>query len=266
MKFSAASSVVRFLVLWAGGVASLTASASIVDVRIEFFDYAPNPVVIPAGTTVRFTNYDSSMHTATADDFSWDSGPLYENESWSTTFNLPGEFPYHCSPHPWMRATIIVVPGDEDVMPYTYSRIRGKIIGGGLASLFSSDDDRLSVRSGPVMMGSLDSPVMLEVFGNANATTGSSLEVTIESGADRAGLQQKTYLRNWNSGQWDLADTRALTTSDASFTITIPQANVSNYLRSDGELSVRVAAEASSFGLGRFWIVRIDRLTWKVKA
>jgi plastocyanin len=29
-------------------------------------------------------------------------------ESWSYTFDTPGEYEYLCTPHPWMRAKVIV--------------------------------------------------------------------------------------------------------------------------------------------------------------
>lgn len=36
------------------------------------------------------------------------SGPLDEGATWSHVFNETGTFPYHCAPHPWMKATVIV--------------------------------------------------------------------------------------------------------------------------------------------------------------
>jgi len=39
----------------------------------------------------------------------FDSGGLSVGTKWSYTFNEVGEFNYICPPHPWMKATIIVV-------------------------------------------------------------------------------------------------------------------------------------------------------------
>jgi len=39
----------------------------------------------------------------------FDSGGLSVGTKWSYTFNEVGEFHYICPPHPWMKATIIVV-------------------------------------------------------------------------------------------------------------------------------------------------------------
>lgn len=72
-------------------------------------DYSVNVLTIKAGTTVTWTNDDPGVaHTVTSVDGLFDSGFLNEGDSWSYTFDDPGEFEYLCSPHPWMRAKIIV--------------------------------------------------------------------------------------------------------------------------------------------------------------
>jgi nitrite reductase (NO-forming) len=74
-------------------------------------DYSVNVLTIKAGTTVTWTNDDPGMiHTVTAADGSFDSGFLNEGQTWSYTFEEPGEFEYFCTPHPWMRAKVIVEP------------------------------------------------------------------------------------------------------------------------------------------------------------
>lgn len=72
-------------------------------------DYSINVLTIEAGTTVTWTNDDPGMmHTVTSADGVFDSGFLAEGDTWSFTFDEPGEFEYFCSPHPWMRAKIVV--------------------------------------------------------------------------------------------------------------------------------------------------------------
>jgi nitrite reductase (NO-forming) len=71
-------------------------------------DYSVNVLTIPVGTTVTWTNDDTTMHTVTSVDDIFDSGYYGEGESWSYTFTEPGEFEYYCLPHPWMRAKVIV--------------------------------------------------------------------------------------------------------------------------------------------------------------
>jgi len=66
--------------------------------------------MITLGTTVTWTNNDTGMvHTVTAVDGSFDSAILQPGQSFSYTFNDPGDFEYFCSPHPWMRARVSVM-------------------------------------------------------------------------------------------------------------------------------------------------------------
>ncbi len=71
-------------------------------------DYEVNVLTVPVGTTVTWTNQDEQIHTVTDVNGGFDSGFLREGESWSFTFDTPGEFEYFCTPHPWMRAKVIV--------------------------------------------------------------------------------------------------------------------------------------------------------------
>jgi plastocyanin len=52
---------------------------------------------------------DSVPHTATADDGSFDTGPLEEGKLKSETFKRAGTFTYHCAIHPSMHGTVEVV-------------------------------------------------------------------------------------------------------------------------------------------------------------
>jgi nitrite reductase (NO-forming) len=73
-------------------------------------DYSTNVLMVPLGATVTWTNTDPGMiHTVTADDGSFDSGNLSTGQSFSYTFDQPGTFDYHCTPHPWMRGRIEVM-------------------------------------------------------------------------------------------------------------------------------------------------------------
>jgi nitrite reductase (NO-forming) len=72
-------------------------------------DYGPNVLMVPLGATVTWTNSDpGQVHTVTAVDGSFDSGIMTEGQTFSQTFDTLGEFEYFCSPHPWMRAKIMV--------------------------------------------------------------------------------------------------------------------------------------------------------------
>jgi plastocyanin len=69
--------------------------------------YNPNPLTITAGTTVTWTNMDSTTHTATSDSGTF-NGTVGPNQQFSFTFASKGTFTYHCSLHPNMVASVVV--------------------------------------------------------------------------------------------------------------------------------------------------------------
>lgn len=82
---------------------------STAEVIIENQAFTPPTVRIKVGEVVSFTNLDSVAHTATADDgISFDTGLLEQNETAQVSFDKAGTYNYHCTPHPNMKATIIV--------------------------------------------------------------------------------------------------------------------------------------------------------------
>lgn len=70
--------------------------------------FDPQTITVGVGSNVTWTNAGSLVHTVTADDGSFDSGNLNIGDTWSLTFNQPGTYAYHCTPHPWMKGTVVV--------------------------------------------------------------------------------------------------------------------------------------------------------------
>lgn len=77
-------------------------------VTIQNFAFGPQSLSVAVGTTVTWTNADSTSHTATADDGSFDSKSIAAGATFSQTFDTAGTFAYHCSIHPNMTGTIEV--------------------------------------------------------------------------------------------------------------------------------------------------------------
>jgi plastocyanin len=77
---------------------------------VEIRDFAFDPAVlrVPAGATVTWVNRDGVGHSSTSDGGAWDSGILASDASFPRAFSTVGQFPYHCEPHPTMKATIVV--------------------------------------------------------------------------------------------------------------------------------------------------------------
>src|SRR5437763_2626972 len=82
------------------------ASAGTTDATIANFRFSPNPLSTPVGATVKWTNNDGTSHTVTADDGSFDSGPISPNGTFTQTFGQARTIAYHCDIHPSMHGTL----------------------------------------------------------------------------------------------------------------------------------------------------------------
>lgn len=79
-----------------------------ISVSIKNFAFSPSTITVPALTEVTFTNNDTTAHTITADDGSFDSGQIEPGHIFIHAFEKPGLFTYHCSIHQSMKGEIIV--------------------------------------------------------------------------------------------------------------------------------------------------------------
>ncbi len=70
--------------------------------------FTPANLEVAVGTTVVWTNDDQLAHTVTGDDGSWDSGLTEPGATWRRTFDKPGTYSFHCTPHPFMKGAVVV--------------------------------------------------------------------------------------------------------------------------------------------------------------
>jgi len=108
------------VILLSGGASGVASSPSqpsaaaggkgkTVAVSISMFAYRPATVTIAPGTTVAFTNMDTTEHTATADNGpTFDTGAIQHGQTKTVTLTKPGTYGYHCAFHPFMTGTIVV--------------------------------------------------------------------------------------------------------------------------------------------------------------
>jgi plastocyanin len=80
-------------------------SNRVVHVSIHNMQFVPARLEIKQGDVVEWTNDDLTPHTATSATF--DSGSIEPDKSWRRTFTEAGEFPYACTFHPDMKATVV---------------------------------------------------------------------------------------------------------------------------------------------------------------
>lgn len=80
-------------------------------VAIRDFSFQPAEIRIKTGGTVTWVSCEDPgqpAHTSTADQGAWSSPSLNSGEVFSRAFAQAGTFAYHCEPHPFMTATVIV--------------------------------------------------------------------------------------------------------------------------------------------------------------
>jgi plastocyanin len=78
-------------------------------VKIKNMKFAPASVTVASGDAVEWTNEDGMNHTATANDGSFDSGQLAQNDRFSQVFQGPARtVAYHCANHPGMKGNVVV--------------------------------------------------------------------------------------------------------------------------------------------------------------
>lgn len=80
-----------------------------VDIKNSAFN--PATITIKKGVKVTWTNQDTIKHDVAPDKESNDfkgSELLAKGEKYEFIFNKPGTYTYHCTPHPYMKGTVIV--------------------------------------------------------------------------------------------------------------------------------------------------------------
>ena len=84
--------------------------SSTYNVAIQNFAFAQSTITVKKGDKIIFQNRDAVGHTVTADGGAFGSPLVLQNQTFTLdTSNLaPGSYPYHCTPHPNMRGTVVV--------------------------------------------------------------------------------------------------------------------------------------------------------------
>jgi len=89
-----------------GGAAGAAIAA---EVRMSSVKFIGDTVTIAAGQAVRWTNADPVEHTVTFDGAIEAGSPVIPpNASYVHRFDKPGTYPYHCTPHPFMKGVVVV--------------------------------------------------------------------------------------------------------------------------------------------------------------
>ncbi len=77
-------------------------------VAIVDFAFSPAVVTITTGSSVEWTNTGAFTHTTTSNTSLW-TQTLGPGDIFSTTFDAPGHYAYHCAIHPFMQGEVVVL-------------------------------------------------------------------------------------------------------------------------------------------------------------
>ncbi len=92
----------------ANGGEMVRATGDTVRINVQNLAYQTPQITVAPGTTIIWVNADPVQHTVTADDGTWGSELIDPQAEWSRTFTEAGTFTYHCTPHPFMKGTVVV--------------------------------------------------------------------------------------------------------------------------------------------------------------
>ena len=88
---------------------ALAGGPDVHSIAIKSFAFLPATVRAKVGDTLRWTNADLAPHTATADNFGWDTGELATGQAFEIVVTAEMETRYFCVFHPHMTGQIEVI-------------------------------------------------------------------------------------------------------------------------------------------------------------
>ena len=108
-EFTVPVTLARF---FGGARGSEATAAGQADVTVDMrgIQFVPATVRVRAGSAVLWKNSDQFAHTVTAQDGSWTSPLIEPGQTYHRVFEKPGTYAITCTPHPFMKSTVEVVP------------------------------------------------------------------------------------------------------------------------------------------------------------
>jgi hypothetical protein len=145
-----------------------------------------------------------------------------------------------------------------------FQAMRGFVLAGGLASLRSSDDDRLVVRPG-ITFGTNEDPIQVEIEGFAPIPLPSNLTFWIESHASSGNVRQAIQFYNFRTQSYEQLTSHTLSQTDAvKAAATI--ADVGRFVEpGTRRVKVKIGYRSSGPVFAYPWEVRIDRTWWTLR-
>jgi len=145
-------------------------------------------------------------------------------------------------------------------LPDSFSVISGSQVSGNVASLATSDDNRL-VFSEPLFGAGRFAPITLQANLNSTNNQVGSITLAVEGSVSRTGINQRLQMFDFNANDWVTVDLRAASLTDTTTTV---QPSVPSRFRQAGTglVQVRVTYEADpTFSAFKSAQGRVDRIS-----
>jgi choice-of-anchor B domain-containing protein len=146
------------------------------------------------------------------------------------------------------------------IAPTGFTRVRGNLTGGNLASLRQDDGNRLTFTPGATFSSS-QAPVEIVVEAKADSRTPKRLDFKTDTRASDTVIEEKIEFFNFQTGNYEVVKTRHLTTVDTTSTAT-PTGNLNRFVDAAKNIRVRLSYKANGPLLAFPWNVGIDIAVW----
>ncbi len=87
---------------------SRASSSTVHEVTITSFRFEPETITVHAGDVIRWINKDLAPHTATAEDFGWDTEEIPTDQAVEIKVKPGMDTDYFCAFHPHMKGHIML--------------------------------------------------------------------------------------------------------------------------------------------------------------
>ncbi|MGI8923628.1 MAG: choice-of-anchor B family protein [Fimbriimonadales bacterium] len=146
--------------------------------------------------------------------------------------------------------------------PTSFTMARGTVLSGNLASLASSDDNRLTMRPGAVFSTS-EPAIQLVMDATAPSTTPRLMKFRAETRGSVSTLIQKIDLYNFTANAYETLDTRNATTGDAVVEVTAG-GNLARFVNSNKQVRARISYRSTSATFQYPWTAGVDFASWSI--
>jgi len=164
------------LLFWIGLIiCPAQAQSQTENIEIRNLAFQPESITIEPGTTVIWTNYDSSQHTVTSTEEIFDSGLFGEGETFEYTFTEPGTYEYFCTVHTFMEGEIVVSEEESEPVEPGVAITDQPIVNGTVTV-----DEVISNGPGWIVIHADENATPGQVIGHSPVEDGVNENVTVE--------------------------------------------------------------------------------------